>query len=272
MSKRRYAKAGAIEQRFAAWMRQYHNADMIRRAKAVPLRRNMVTVLEYARDHKVVGTQSTGNMPLKHVREVTAHFVKPPVLDATIGDRTYRLRTEADIWPLYFLHILAEVGGLLDIVPGRRWRLTEEGASFLQRESLLQLYLLLSTWWYQTNWLVAYSFEGMGEALPRNFNVITLAHLRDLPVGEFVPFEPFADELIEATGLTWTAPDPDVARLALHGAISRMIIYILVSFGALEYKVREEPLGKSTIKKLDAFKITPLGRCLLKGVAIMLEG
>ncbi|MGC9399142.1 MAG: hypothetical protein ACP5HM_08390 [Anaerolineae bacterium] len=260
------------QQQFAAWLRGCHNADMIRRAEAVPLRRNMVTVLEYARDHKVVGTQSTGNMPLKHIREVTAHFVEPPVLDTTIGNRTYRLRTEFDVWPLYFLHILAEVGGMLNIAPGQRWRLTELGETFLQRDPLLQLYLLLSIWWYQTNWLVAYPFEGMGEALPRDFNVITLAHLRELPVGEFVPFEPFADELIEATGLTWTVPDPDVTRSALHGAISRMIIYILASFGALDKRMREAPLGKGTLKKLDAFKITSLGHCLLKGVAAMLKG
>jgi hypothetical protein len=270
MNQRRNAQSRAVEQRFAAWLRQCHNADMVRRAEAVPLRHDMMTVLEYARDHKVVGTQSTGNMPLKHIREVTSRFVNPPVLDTTIGDHTYRLRTEFDVWPLYFLHILAEVAGLLVIAPGRRWRLTEEGAGFLQRDPLLQLSYLLQIWWYQTNWLVAYSFKGMGEALPRDFNVITLAHLRELPVGTFVPFEPFADELIEATGLTWTAPDPDVTRSALHGAITRMIIYILASFGGLEKKMREEPLGKGTIKKLDAFKITPLGKCLLKGVAVSL--
>ena len=41
----------------------------------------MVTLLIYLRDNRVIGTQSTGNFPLKAIREVTAGFVDPPVLD-----------------------------------------------------------------------------------------------------------------------------------------------------------------------------------------------
>ena len=68
----------SIEQNFVAWMQQYHNAKTIAQADALPLRRDMVTLLGYVRDHKVVGTQSTGNMPRKAVREVTARFAEPP--------------------------------------------------------------------------------------------------------------------------------------------------------------------------------------------------
>jgi hypothetical protein len=93
------------EKRFRVWFNRYHTADLMRQAEQLAVRRDMVTLLRFVQENKVVGTQSTGNMPLKMVRAVTAEFVNPPVLDQTIGDKTYRLRSEEDVWPLYFLHI-----------------------------------------------------------------------------------------------------------------------------------------------------------------------
>jgi hypothetical protein len=259
----------SAEQRLSVWLEQYHNdAEVVCQAEVLPLRRDMMTLLTFVRDNKVVGTQSTGNMPLKAVREVTARFVEPPKLETTIGDHTYRLRSEADLWPLYFLHILAEVGGLLAIAPARRWRLTAEGEGFLAVDPLLQVSFLLTVWWYAVNWLVAYPFEGMGDALPPFFNMVTLARLRSLPIRTRISFEEFADELIEETGLTWTAPDSSAATMLLRGSIARMVIYILAVFGAVECEYREEPLGKGTTSRLVAFEIALLGKALLDAVAI----
>jgi hypothetical protein len=261
-------KVESAERRLDAWLRQYHNAEMVRQAEVLSLRRDMVTLLTFVRDNKVIGTQSTGNMPLKAVREVTARFVKPPELETTIGERTFRLRSEADLWPLYFLHILAEVGGLLAIAPARRWRLTPIGKEFLGADTLLQVSFLLTVWWYEVNWLVAYPFEGMGDALPPSFNLVTLARLRSLPIGTRISFEEFADGLIQKTGLTWTAPDSSVATRLLRASIERMIIYVLAAFGAVECGHREEPLGKGTISRLVAFEITRFGKALLDAIAI----
>ena len=83
---------------FPRRLNQEEFVSMIDKAGALPLRRDFVTLLTYVRESKVVGTQSTGNMPLKSVREVTARFVTPPVLDTEMGDRIYRLRSEADVW------------------------------------------------------------------------------------------------------------------------------------------------------------------------------
>ena len=203
----------SAERRFSTWLEQYLNAEMVRQAEVLPLRRDMVTLLTFVRDNKVVGTRSTGNMPLKAVREVTARFVNPPELDTTTGDHTYKLRSEAHLWPLYFLHILAEVGGLLAIAPARRWQLTREGEEFLCIDPLLQVSFLLTVWWYEVNWLVAHPFEGMGDALPPLFEQVTLTRLRSLPTETSISFEEFADGLVEKTGLTWTAPDSRAAQL-----------------------------------------------------------
>jgi hypothetical protein len=261
-------KVKSAEQRLSVWLKQYDNAEMSRQAEVLPLRRDMETLLTFVRDHKVIGTQSTGNMPLKAVREVTARFVNPPELETTIGDRIYKLRSEADLWPLYFLHILAEVGSLLAIAPARHWRLTTQGKEFLGIDPLLQVSFLLAVWWYEVNWLVAYPFVGMGDALPPFFNLVALARLRSLPTGTRISFEEFADGLIEETGLTWTAPDSRTATMLLRGSIARMVMYVLAAFGAAECEYREEPLGKKTTSRLVAFEIAPFGKALLDAVAI----
>jgi len=268
LQRRASNKVESAERRLSAWLEQYHNTEMVRQAQVLPLRRDMVTLLTFVRDNKVVGTQSTGNMPLKMVRQVTARFVEPPKLESTIGDHVYKLRSEAHLWPLYFLHILAEVGGLLAIAPARRWRLTPGGKEFLGTAPLLQVSFLLTVWWYEVNWLVAYPFVGMGDALPPFFNLVTLARLRSLPIGTPISFEEFADGLIEKTGLTWTAPDSIVATTLLRGSITRMVIDVLADFGAVKCEYREEPLGKGTTLRLAAFEITPFGKALLDAVAI----
>lgn len=255
-------KAEPAQRRFSGWSEQVQKSKVIQKAEELSLRRDMVTLLGYVQKNKVIGTQSTGNMPLKAVREVTALFVNPPQLDSRIGDRVYRLRSEADIWPLYFLHILAQVGELVWVEPGRRWQVTPGGERFLDKDPFFQTSFMLTTWWYRVNWLVAYPYEGMGEDLPDGFQEAALKRLRGLLVGQRVPFEEFADGLIDETGLTWTV-QVDSARMFLQSSINRMIVCILTDFGAVEPEYEEEPLGKGTRSKLVAFQVTPFGRALL---------
>ncbi|MCY2996264.1 MAG: hypothetical protein NTY19_51705 [Planctomycetota bacterium] len=257
-----------VEKSLSMWLANQRDVSLERTAEELPLRRDVVTLLAFVRDNKIVGSPSTGNMPLKAVQEVTAQFVKPPCLEETIGEKTYRIRSEAELWPLYFLRSLAEVGGLIKVGRARLWRLTSHGERFLDADSRLQVAYLLAVWWHRVNWLVAYSFTGMGDALPYGFTQSTLAGLRSSPTGTFVRFEAFADALIHATGLRWGAPDPKIAIPALYGAVNRMVITVLADFGAVEREYREKRLGKSTFHELDKFKITPWGKALLDTVAI----
>jgi hypothetical protein len=241
-------------------------------AESLPLRRDVVTLLRYVRDNKVVGTQSTGNLPLKAVREVTAHFVEPPVLDVTIADRTYKLRTEADVWPLYFLHILAEVGSLVSWGRARRWRLTEDGSTFLGLRAFNQVSFLFSVWWGRVNWLVADSTARAGDELPEGFQRRTLAVLRGYAVSETVSFTTFSDELVEKAELEWAAPDDDApSMMFVHHSIERMVIDVMENFGVVDpkYRYREELPGFGTLSRLDSFQITTFGHVLLNSLRVI---
>lgn len=238
--------------------------DQMPLVEALPLRCDVVTLLTYLRDNRITGTQSLGNLPRKAVREVTARFVHPPEVDRQIGDRIYRLRSEDDVWPLYFLHTLAEVGELLQGGRSRRIRLTPDGEKFLAADPLDQVFYLFVIWWERVNWLIAYPYAGMGDDLPHNFQQITHASLMALPEKIRVPFKPYADRLIQETGLKWSEQVINQARTLLRGAVERMVINILTDFGAAKVKYREELRYDIPYDKLDTFEITSLGRGLLE--------
>ena len=233
----------------------------------LPLRRDTVSLLTYLRDHRTTGTQSTGNLPLKAIREATSGFVNPPVLESKIGDLVNRIRSEYDVWPVYFIHALLQVSGLLEGGPGRRLRLTLKGEHFLTSEPPIQVWFLLESWWHHTNWLIAYPLAGIGERLPYDFTLITLDHLIELPVEKSIPFGDFADRLIQMTGLKWEAQDMTHARDLLHKAIERMVIDILVEFRLVEREEKNASIGNYRYKTLHAFTLTKLGGGLLQAVA-----
>jgi hypothetical protein len=121
---------------------------------------------------------------------------------------------------------------------------------------------MLNTWWEQVNWVIAFPVSGMGEGLPPGFESVTRSHLLALPVEERIPYEPFADELIEATGMTWTSEDKSFHQSILRSAVHRLVIKVLADFAVLEPEYEKKRLSKST--ELVAFQITPFGHGLLK--------
>lgn len=260
-------KGKSLGRRIKAWLKEHSGDELISQAEALALRRDMLVLLTFVRDKKVVGTQNTGNMPLKAIREVVAGFVIPPELEHTIGEKSYSVRSETEVWRLHYLHMLAEVGRLLKTGRARLWQLTPQGESFIKADPLFQVSFMLAIWWERVNWMVAFPYEGMGEALPPFFNVMTLAFLRFLPVRTPIPFEAFADKLIEKSGLTWKAAMSEMTPMIMRSSIAQMVIYILQDFDILKTEFQEEPLGKGTISRLVSFEITPFGRTLLDIVA-----
>jgi len=212
-------------------------------------------------------------MPRKAVRELAAQFVRPPKLDSQIGDKVYRLQTEYHVWPLYFLHVLADLGGVIKIRPGRRWTLTPFGEDFPCNPPFNQLVFLLSVWWHETNWAIAYPRSGLGERLPFGFSKMTHSLLRKLPLDEDLDYAEFADKLISATGLKWKSESQTHERDFLHSAIRKMVIDVLADFDAVERRFERRTIGEDTPyphthNQLVKFSITALGDALLDGVGV----
>lgn len=246
----------------AAWA-QGLSEEQLAQTEILPLRRDLVALLTYLRENRVTGTQSTGNLPLKAVREICALFVDPPRLETVIGDNVYRIRSEGDVWPLYFRHALAAVGGWAAGGPGRRWRLTPSGEQFLTLSPPLQVWLLLDAWCTKANWAIASPFEIEGDQFPTGFQELALDHLLGLPAGEPAPFEPFADRLVEDARLVWPIENQDHARGILQAMVEHTVVNPLIDFGVLAVDYRPHQVLGAKFRELSALQVTPLGKGLL---------
>lgn len=250
-------------QKLVDWV-QSLSKEELERFDALEFRRNMLAFLAYLGDNRVTGTQATGNLPLKAVREICAKFVHPPELDHTIGNVTFKLRSEDNVGPLVFIHVLAHISGLVSGGQSRRWKVTDEGKKLLQLSPPMQIAFLLQQWWRRVNWGICFPFSGLGDGPPAGFEQHTLACLLALPVGKPVPFEPFADELIKKSGIYWPIKDQVTARNILHSAVERMVIDPMVDFGVLEAGYRSKKFDAYESKKLDTLCLNPAGKGLLE--------
>lgn len=249
----------------AAWV-QTLPEDQQAVAENLPLRRDMIILLTYLRDNKVTGTQSTGNLPLKAVHEICARFVNPPKLEEMIGDHVYPVRSETEVWMLYFRHVLASIGGLVSGGLGRRWQPTSVGERFLETPAPLQVWLLFSTWWTQINWAIAFPWHYDQGYLPAGFSNHTLKILLEIPPGNSAPFEPFADKMIAEMGLVWPIDNQESARRILHGLVERVVIDPLRDFGILEAEYEPHKTLGEEFRELSTFRITPFGKGLLGAI------
>jgi hypothetical protein len=233
-------------------------------ADSLEIRRDMVTFLQFIQKNKVVGTQSTGNMPLKMISQLSKELVNPPDLEEKIGDRIYKVRSEYEVWAIYFLHVLAEVGDLVKISPGKQWKVTKASILFLDSPALIQLGILLFIWWKKVNWLVAFQVSGIGDDLPVSFIHLTLNHLLLNVDKASVSFKEFADKLIRDTGLTWTSEDTTHHQMFLRGAIESIVIDIHVEFGLMEAEYEDYFIGSYKTNRIVSFKMTEMGKMFIE--------
>lgn len=234
----------------------------------LPIRQDAVTLLSYVNENRISGTQSSGNLPLKAIREIAPRFVQNVVLEEKVGELAFKIRSANDVWPIKFLHILLyDIGRLMTGGPGHRFNLTQKGQQFLQSEPAVQICYLLECWWFHTNWLIAFPVSGMGDYLPYDFQYHTLYQLLSLPAEKPILFRDFADQLIEVTGLEWSAPDATYAQTSLSHSIEHMVINILDDFGGLERFCEDEKIGRRHFSQLKSFALTKLGKGLLQAIA-----
>ena len=231
--------------------------------ESLPLRRDMLTFLDYLSKNRTVGTQSTGNLPLKAVREISGKFVKPLVLEENLNGHVYKVRSEDEVWPLLFMHTLAFQSSLVTGGQVKIWKVTSEGQLFPQLPPPAQVFFLFANWWAQSDWTIAFPVSGLAKGLPAKFKPVALACLCELPLGENVPFEPFADRLIAQSSLTWPSKDQTNVHSILRSVIKRVVVDIMDLFGVLECEYVTENSKGYEHKKLANIRLTPIGKGLL---------
>jgi len=255
-------------EKHASYLDSQATAEIEQIASSLEFVRDMNTFLRFIGENRIHGTLSTGNMPVKMVAELAKLLVHPPAMEDKVGDRIYKIRSEFDVRPVYFFHILAEVGKLIKTPPGKLWKLTSAGETFQAESALHQICIIFLIWWHRTNWLVVFQITGMGESLPPHFELVTLGQLADAVEKEMTGFEEFADAIIAGSGLTWTSENRTNHQLYLRKAVERIVVDVHTTFGILEPFYRDETVGTYTSKSLASFNVTSLGKLLIQSLCI----
>jgi hypothetical protein len=227
-------------------------------ARALPLRRDVETMLVYLREHKVTGTQSTGNLPLRAVAEISSGFVTPLVLEMRLGSLVHRFRSEEEVQPVFFAHLLARGAGLITGGPGRLWRLTSRGESFPIEAAFAQVCTLLRAWWYKADWQLTLSYRPFADEQAAVLPRLIRSMMEQLPVGQPEQFEPFVERLIAAAKWSWEQPEPYAIRAAIGSALQSLVVDPLAEFGMLSAQRKREAL--------QSFSLTGFGRALLRSL------
>ena len=235
-------------------------------AKALPLRNDVIALITYLRDNKVTGTQATGNFPRKAIYAIGPLFTKPPILDTVFDTIVISFQNEYEVWPIYFLHVLTEVSGLISGGRGRLWRLTEAGKAFLDAPAVVQVWTLLAFWWYRINWLIASPYDLFGDFLPEAFAPHVMALLHEIRPGMQVKIDAFVNHLKINTG--WNPIMPDVYNPAkkYKDAIEDMVVRPLEGFGILNVQYKTETVHNHKFDVISSFQISPFGQAMLEAL------
>ena len=84
------------------------------------------------------------------------------------------------------------------------------------------------------DWTIAFPVSGLADGLPENFQSVVFTCLQELPVGEDIPFKPFADRVIEQSDLTWPSIDQTNLQSIMRSVDERTVVNIMEKFGVLE--------------------------------------
>lgn len=116
------------------------------------------------------------------------------------------------------------------------------------------------------NWLIAYPWQFFEDELPEGFEETVASVLLRLPVNEPVPFEPFADQIIQKMGWVWREQEGDHVRRNILALIERTVVKPLKDFGILTTHREKHASLYMEIQRLVSFSVTDFGQTLLKEI------
>ena len=183
-----------------------------------------------------------------------------------LGNKVYPARSEEEVWPVYFVHILANRADLIAGGPGRRWRLTKRGERYFDAPADVQVRALLVAWWHQVNWTVATHYNIFDEVFSSEFPRSSQKLFKQLEVGQWMEYEPFVDRLIKEIGLRWEAEAEESERIREYIGLSleRMLIEPLEALGMLTGQRSRNEDAPFSRERLRAFSLTAFGRMLFE--------
>lgn len=249
--------------RLVAWV-QSLTPQQVDAFEKLPLRLDTLVLIEYLSKNRTIGTQSTGNLPLKAVRAICEQFASPPPMDTTIGGHTFKVRSEDDVWPLLFVHQLAFFSNLVTGGRSQTWKVTSEGQMYHQVLPSVQIFLLFFNWFAQVDWAIALPVMGLAGILPMDFKDRTLNCLCEMPVGETVPYPAFVERMMTHCGWVGPAKDLDLARVILDPVIESLVVEPMAAFGVLEAKYGAKKVLRHEPRQLISVCLTPAGKGMLE--------
>lgn len=238
--------------------------------KDLPLRRDIVMMLNYINENKVVGTATTGNFPQKHFKEMCRRFVNPPEIDPVLHDGTVIILTsEYQVEEILFRHVLANNGYLIEGEASRRWKVTTFGNQFLVDTEAWQYWHLLVTWWVTTNWLYFSPIYQSDDIDYFQFIRLILRNLLSLREGKQILLADFVSKLAKQAKSAFPTFHMALKKDNLdieERFIKELLVDPLSEFGILERFFVTKDWGNWQEEVLGSISITALGLSVLKAL------
>ncbi|MBN1371340.1 MAG: plasmid pRiA4b ORF-3 family protein [Anaerolineaceae bacterium] len=236
-------------------------------ARSLPLPHDMNVFLDYLLANRVIGTQATGNLPVKDGAVICGNFSKPIDFAGQEEKSSLKVQSSAEVWPLQFVHILAACAGWVQGGPGRRWRVTDQGVAFQQLPEGSQVWQLFNTWWTQVNWGIAAGY-GPADYPTQYVRPIVLKHLLVLPKDGPLAWELFADQLMEVlAGPSQEGSGVD-RRLGFQREMQMVVAEPMKDLGVLILGTQPHPLLGEDFPVLTDMMLTAMGRKMLQRLEI----
>jgi hypothetical protein len=225
------------------------------------------TLLNYIQKNNPTGTSSKGNFPQKAVKEIAALLADPPQLEIDLGKRSYTLKNEYEVWPVFFLHLLAFNAYLIDGGKSKRWNLTELGEEYQKSPILIQYFLLFTNWWFHGDWRIIHGECWVIETLPPSFQRLIHYLLISAEPGRRVHFDDFCHIIKRDLGYDWDSDFDDRYMWRFSFDVERMIIRPLESFGVIKTDRKSSKLSEIHLP-FSTFQLTSLGRKILASFSV----
>ncbi|MCX6055589.1 MAG: plasmid pRiA4b ORF-3 family protein [Chloroflexi bacterium] len=245
----------------SSWMDQNGPEDR-ESMHQLPLRRDAVSLVTYIKEHKVKGTNSTGNLSQKAVQDIAALLVTPPVMKYEFQTLTIEYKNEDDIQSIYDIHLFVYLADLIDGCRGRLWTTTDKGEKFLISSSEEQLFILFTAWWFKGNWSDFRVRGQVKDGFEIRFLDIALNALLELSCEIPVNYSIFVKRILELSGVTLRAQDMESGFSQLENQFGMDIIDPLESFAVLSTE-RKEKRHQFDFAKIETVRLTEMGKKIL---------